>query len=108
MTVSSLSLGGDDPSQFDITGANCVGAAIADGDACQAIVESDPTSRGAKNATLTLVDDTGTVDVPLTGTAITGTLTPTPIRSPLTPSPGSTGDSSRASTSMFRATRACR
>ena len=85
VTVSSLSLGGDDPSQFDITGANCVGATIADGDACQAIVEFDPTSRGAKNATLTLVDDTGTVDVPLTGTAITGTLTANP--NPLTFNP---------------------
>jgi hypothetical protein len=78
VTVSSATITGTDPSQFNITGGDCVGATIGSGNACHLDVEFVPTTRGAKNAQLSLVDDSGTVDVPLSGTGITGTLTADP------------------------------
>ena len=50
-----------------------------DGDSCVVAVHFDPTSVGAKNATLTFTDTTGTVNVPLQGNGITGTLGASPV-----------------------------
>lgn len=45
---------------------------------CSVQVTFQPTSTGAKIASLELTDDTGTLDVPLSGTGIAGTLTANP------------------------------
>jgi hypothetical protein len=76
-TVSGVALQGADASQFTISLDGCTGLALGGGgDSCAVHVDFAPTSVGAKAATLVLTDDTGTVEVPLTGTGITGTLSP--------------------------------
>lgn len=53
----------------------CTGSTIPDGGSCHVNVVFGPlSSPGAKSATLELTDDTGTADVPLTGTGFSGTL----------------------------------
>ncbi len=53
----------------------CSGSTIPDGGSCHVNVVFGPlSSPGAKSATLELTDNTGTVDVPLTGTGFSGTL----------------------------------
>ena len=78
VTVSSVALAGDDPSQFNISNQDCNGATVGAGNSCQVTVEFVPTTRGAKSAILSIEDDSGTVDVPLEGQGITGTLTADP------------------------------
>ena len=48
-------------------------------------VDFAPATPGAKTSSLTLTDDTGTVDVPLQGTGATGTLSATPVSFPSQP-----------------------
>lgn len=53
----------------------CTGSTIPDGGSCHVNVVFGPlSSPGPKNATLELTDNTGSVDVPLTGTGFSGTL----------------------------------
>jgi hypothetical protein len=53
----------------------CTGNTIPDGGSCHVNVLFGPlSSPGPKSATLELTDNTGTVDVPLTGTGFSGTL----------------------------------
>ena len=53
----------------------CTGTTIPNGGSCHVNVLFGPlSSPGAKSATLELTDNTGTVDVPLTGTGFSGTL----------------------------------
>ena len=78
VTVSSVTVTGTDPSQFNITSQDCNGATVSGGNSCHVDVEFVPTTRGAKSAALSIVDDSGTVDVPLSGSGITGTLTADP------------------------------
>jgi hypothetical protein len=79
VTVQSVAIVGTDASSYSIqSGQNfCIGQTIQPGTGCQLNVIFGPSSSpGPKdNAALELVDDTGTVDVPLLAAAATGTLT---------------------------------
>jgi hypothetical protein len=74
--VTSVSILGDTSSFSIQTGQDlCSGATIAPGDSCHVNVLFGPLfSPGPKIATLELTDSTGTVDVALTGTGFSGTL----------------------------------
>ncbi|HTA15790.1 MAG TPA: choice-of-anchor D domain-containing protein [Solirubrobacteraceae bacterium] len=68
-------------SSIETTGPNAVDFSdnsncdfIADGESCAINVSFDPTTPGAKSAKLEIVEDNGTINVPLTGTGATGTL----------------------------------
>jgi hypothetical protein len=78
-TVQSVTiLPGPDASDFSIGAAqnSCTGQTIQAFSNCQLQVQFGPSSNpGVKTATLELVDDTGVVDVPVTGNAATGTIT---------------------------------
>jgi Cep192 domain 4 len=66
-----------DPASFSLQVGQdfCTGNTIPDGGSCHVNVIFGPlSSPGPKSATLELTDDTGTVDVPLTGTGFSGTL----------------------------------
>ena len=66
-----------DASSFSLQAGQdlCSGATIPSGGSCHVNVLFGPlSSAGTKNATLELTDDTGTVDVPLTGAGHSGTL----------------------------------
>jgi hypothetical protein len=71
LTVSSVSTTGPNVVDFS-DNSNC--DFVADGDSCAINVSFDPMTPGAKAAKLEIADDNGTVDVPLTGTGATGTL----------------------------------
>jgi HYDIN/CFA65/VesB-like, Ig-like domain len=74
--VDSVSILGD-ASSFSLQRGQdfCTGSTIAAGDSCHVNVLFGPlSSPGPKTATLELTDTTGTVDVPLTGTGFSGTL----------------------------------
>ena len=75
-TVDSVSILGDTSSFSIQTGQDlCSGVTIAPGDSCHVNVLFGPlSSPGPKIATLELIDSTGTVDVPLTGSGFSGTL----------------------------------
>ena len=71
LNVSSLSLVGADAADF-LSNDNC--SFVMDGTSCDASVSFNPTTPGPKSAQIELVDDNGTVIVPLSGTGATGTL----------------------------------
>ena len=73
---TSVSILGDTSSFSIQTGQDlCSGETIAPGDSCHVNILFGPlSSPGPKIATLELTDSTGTVDVPLTGTGFSGTL----------------------------------
>ncbi|MEM7129917.1 MAG: choice-of-anchor D domain-containing protein [Chloroflexota bacterium] len=79
LTVSGIALSGTDPGQFTISGGGTCGTTpmtISAGNSCTVEVTFDPTSSGAKTATLELDSDDpdeGTVNLPLSGE---GTATP--------------------------------
>jgi len=71
VAVSSIETTG--PSAVDFSdNSNC--DFIADGESCAVNVSFDPTTPGAKASKLEIVEDNGTINVPLTGTGATGTL----------------------------------
>ncbi len=76
VTVASVTILGDSSSfSLQIGQDFCTGTTIPDGGSCHVNVLFGPlSSPGPKTATLELTDNTGTVDVPLTGTGLTGTL----------------------------------
>lgn len=71
LNVSSVSLVGADAADF-LSNDNC--SFVMDGTSCDASVSFNPATPGLKSAQIELVDDNGTVIVPLSGTAATGTL----------------------------------
>src|SRR5450755_441412 len=76
-TVTSATMIGPDAESFSIQPGQdfCTGQTIAPYMSCRMNIQFGPmTSPGPKSATLELVDGTGTVDVPLTGIGVTGTL----------------------------------
>ena len=77
--IISATIGGADASEFSVASESCSGATLNDGDSCEVTVHFDPTSVGAKSATLTFTDTTGTADVLLQGNGITGTLGASPV-----------------------------
>jgi len=77
-TVTSATIIGPDAASFSIQPGQdfCTGQTIAPYMSCRVNIQFGPmTSPGPKSATLELVDGTGTVDVPLAGIGLTGTLT---------------------------------
>jgi hypothetical protein len=84
--VESVSIVGADASSFQITSDGCSGAELENGKSCSVEVAFHTGSApGAHDATLELLTNEGHVEVPLSGSAITGTLSASP--SPLTFSP---------------------
>jgi hypothetical protein len=81
--VESVAIGGADPANFQIVGDDCSGAQLELGWACSVEVTFNAGSTpGAHSATLELLTSEGPIEIPLTGSAITGTLSASP--SPLT------------------------
>ena len=85
VNVSGDTVLGPDASQFQTNSDNCPFAFLPPNGTCSVQVTFNATSAGAKTATLELTDDSGTLDVPLSGTGITGTLSANP--NPLTFNP---------------------
>jgi hypothetical protein len=81
--VESVALGGAEPANFQIAGDNCSGAQLELTWACSVEVTFLPGSTpGAHAATLELLTSEGEIEIPLSGSGLTGTLTASP--SPLT------------------------
>lgn len=80
VTVTSVTVEGADAASFEFNGNGC--GFLGSGQSCQVQVRFKPTHLGPVAADLVVVDDSGTTDVPLTGTGITGTISASP--SPLT------------------------
>ena len=80
VTVARVTILGDTSSFSLQVGQDfCTGTIIPDRGSCHVNVLFGPlSSPGAKSATLELTDDTGTVDVPLAGTGLSGTLSVNP------------------------------
>ena len=79
VTVTSAAVAGSDAASFEIN-SGC--GFVAAGQSCQVQLRFRPTHLGAVTADLVVDDDSGTTDVPLTGTGITGTISASP--NPLT------------------------
>lgn len=89
-TAGNVDVSGDTiigPADFLLSFDTCPGAFLPPTSSCSVRVTFSATSTGAKTASLELNDDSGTLDVPLTGTGITGTLTATPNPLDFTPQP---------------------
>ena len=78
VNVSTDSLVGADASAFQLSANTCPSAVLPSTASCNVQVSFHPTTVGAQNASLELTDSSGTLDVPLSGTGITGTLSATP------------------------------
>lgn len=74
LSVSSVSLAA--AAEFRVQTDWCTGQSIASGGSCTVYVDVTPRQRGALADTLTLTDTAGTVDVPVSADARTGTITP--------------------------------
>jgi hypothetical protein len=71
LSVSSVSIVGTDAANFN-SNNDC--SFVMDGTSCGVSVAFNPTTPGPKSAQIELVDDNGTVIVPLSGAGATGTL----------------------------------
>jgi hypothetical protein len=87
VNVNTDSLTGPDVPSFRVGSDGCKGAWLPPSMTCSVQVSFTPGSTGAKSAALELVDDSGTLDVPLSGSGITGTLTASPNPLNFTPQP---------------------
>ncbi len=69
LVVSQAQLTGGDPGEFKIAEDTCLGATVQPGAACELFVQFAPSVLGVRTATLTLtsVDQTGPLEVPLSG-----------------------------------------
>ena len=92
--ISSVAIVGTDPGQFLVfADRGCTNANLNPGDRCAVDVQFNPSSVGAKTATLRVTDTSGDTDVPLSGTGITGQLASNP--NPLSFRPNRTSSASR-------------
>ncbi len=78
VSVYSDTIVGVDPGDFQITADTCSAAFLLPIGFCTVQVSFVPSAIGEVTASLELDDDTGTLDVPLSGNGITGTLTANP------------------------------
>lgn len=78
VSVYSDTLVGTDPGEFQITADTCSAAFLLPIGFCTVQVSFVPNQTGEVTAALELDDDTGTLDVPLSGNGITGTLNADP------------------------------
>lgn len=77
--VESVAIAGAEPASFDVVAGSCVGAALELGQSCSVEVAFRAGSApGAHSATIELATSEGLVEVPLSGSAITGTLSASP------------------------------
>jgi hypothetical protein len=84
--VESVNIAGAEASSFQVTSDGCSGAELENGKSCSVEVAFHSGSApGAHTATLELLTGEGLVEVPISGSAITGTLSASP--SPLSFSP---------------------
>jgi len=87
VTVSTLDVVGPNASAFQLNANTCPGAILPPTGSCNVQVTLNATSTGPQTASLEITDDSGTLDVPLSGTGIAGTLTasPNPVNFPPQP-----------------------
>jgi hypothetical protein len=78
VTVISTSLAGAEAASFQLVSDGCSGQELGPSGSCAVEVRFPEGAQGEKNATLTLLDSEGIVEVPLSGTGVTGTLSATP------------------------------
>ncbi len=77
--VESVAIDGAEPASFQLASNSCSGAALEFGQTCSVEVSFHPgSSPGAHSATLELVTSEGPLEVPLSGSAVTGTLSASP------------------------------
>jgi hypothetical protein len=80
-----------DPADFQLSSDNCSGRILQPNPSpmgsCSVQVTFNPSGTGAKSASLELTDSSGTLDVPLVGTGVAGTLTASPNPLNFTPQP---------------------
>jgi hypothetical protein len=86
VTLTGVSVGGSDPGQFErLTGGpgDCVGTLVlATGESCEVRVRFDPSSTGAKTASVTVTSSAADVSVALTGTGTQAELSGAPATPP--------------------------
>jgi hypothetical protein len=78
VNVNTAGVVGPDATAFQASPGGCAGTTLLPTGTCSIQVQFTPNSPGAKTASLELIDDSGTLDVQLSGTGITGTLTANP------------------------------
>ena len=79
VAVEAVTIEGADAASFQIVGDSCSGAQLEMGQGCSIEVAFQPGSTpGARSATLALTSSEGSLEVPLSGDAATGTLTASP------------------------------
>ncbi len=85
-TVESARIIGPDAAEFSVDPDYCSGEMLSSSSYCEVRVNFLHQSSGEKHATLELQETSGTVEVALSGTGLTGTLSgePTPLSFPLT------------------------
>jgi hypothetical protein len=91
-TVGNVNVGGDtvvgpDAADFQLSSNTCPGAFLPPTASCSVQVTFHANSTGAKTASLEISDDSGALDVALSGSGITGTLTASPNPLNFTPQP---------------------
>jgi hypothetical protein len=77
VNVKAVEITGSDASNFSVAANGCGG--LESTFSCEVIVQFQPQTPGAKSATLVLADGSGTVEVALSGTGTTGTLSASPL-----------------------------
>jgi len=87
ITVSTVGIVGADVAAFQVNSDGCLSNTLLTSTSCDVQVQFQPTSTGSQSAALEITDTSGTLDIPLSGTGITGTLTATPNPVAFTPEP---------------------
>lgn len=72
--VKAVQITGPDASSFKLANDGCSGTILESAHACELQVSFTPVSNGLNNATLELFESNGTIEVPLSGTGVAGTL----------------------------------
>jgi hypothetical protein len=75
--VKAVEITGSDAGDFSVAGNSC--GDVEPTFSCEVSVQFQPQAPGVKSATLVLADSSGTVEVPLSGTGTTGTLSASPL-----------------------------
>lgn len=87
VTVNGVGTVGPNAAEFQVTSNGCLSGVLPTSGSCSVQVTFAPTSTGVRTAALEITDDSGTLDVPLSGTGITGTLSASPSPVAFTPQP---------------------
>jgi len=87
VAVASADIVGPGASAYRVSSDGCSNSTLFTSVQCSVQVTFAPATTGSQTASLEITDDTGTLDVPLSGTGITGTLTASPSPLEFTPQP---------------------